>query len=292
MQAIFVWDALIAWRDSVLKKDVFRKSKTGYLSHMSRLIDNEIVDLEQPLEEFIRNGFEKKLQMIDKTEWATSTKQARSVVLRAFYRFSKQKHVKPANSVIPFKEFRDLKKVAISELLSSNEDKAKSQCLKPSDIVRFLSEMCLINPRDALICWLMWELKSTVHQILDLAVGDVDLHKGIINLKTEFRLGNIRPDMQRRILEQSKGKSAMDLLFTTDKGNRIHSGQISRSMKIASKNAKLPIIMSPKILYADAKAYGEKAFLAMSTVERKQVFKGYEDKMALLRKSEKISLQK
>jgi hypothetical protein len=283
MQDPLVLDALIAWRDSIMQRDIFRGTKIGHLSHMSRLVSIGLFDLEQPLSEFLKTIPSEKLKIIDGTqEWSGSTKQARRTILRSFYRFSRENKITP--TIIPFQEYRDLKKLVISELLSSNEDKVMAQQLKPEDISRFLIEICHVNPRDSLICWMMWEFKCTIHQILDIKIKDIDFSKDIIAFKEELRLSpdvGMRQDLKLCILEQSKGKSPSDLLFTTDKGKRIYAGQISRSMKTASKRAKLPILMTPKILYADAKAYGAKVFQAMSKEDRRQLSNEYAKKITI-----------
>lgn len=280
MRDLLVLDALMTWRDSILQKDTLRTTKIWYLSNMSKLIELGLFDLEQPLTELLKTRPEEKLRAIDENPaWAQSTKEDRRTALRAFYRFAQEEKIKPFDLIIPFPKYRDIHKVIISELFSSNKDKAESQSLETSDIIRFLRELCSTNPRDALICWLLWEIKATVHQVLDLLVGNIDFDKGVIHLKNESRLGDIRPDLKQYLKEQIKGKSASDLVFTTAQGRRIHAGQISRAMKIASKRANLPIIVTPKILYAHSKAYGAKAYQDMSEEDREKLLQYYEKKL-------------
>ena len=274
MRNLLVWDAIIAWRDYILQKDVMRKSKIGYLSNMAKLIEIGVFDLEQPLSEFLKTHTDNLEKPIDKAhEWSLATKRSRRNLFYSFYAFTQQKKIKPTDIVIPFREFRDLQKVVISELLSSNEDKAKSQSLTFDDIRRFLREMCNLNPRDSLVCWMMWELKCTIHQILNLKTSDLDFHSGVVKLKDGFRLGALQQNLKQCIQMFIEGKHG--LVFSTNKGTNVHPAQVVRNMKIASKRAKLPIIISPKILYAHAKAYSEKTFLAMSTDEREELYTLY-----------------
>lgn len=280
MNDLFLWDVVIAWRDHILGKDAFRKNKIYHLSHLSRIIANGLLDVKQPLSEFLKTCLEDKIRIINQTnEWSESTKQARRTTLRSFCRFAKENKVKPARVVIPFNELKDIQHVIIGELLSSNEDKAKSQSLTDKNITCFFNEMFKLNPRDGLATWMMWELKRTIHQILDLKIRDIDLVKGVIIFGDELCIGNLLPELKRCIQEQGKGKSAEELLFTTEKGNRIHVGQLVRNMKAASLRAKLPIVISPKILYAHAKAYSEKTYKELSEAERNLVFKDYAQKV-------------
>ncbi len=62
-------------------------------------------------------------------------------------------------------------------------------------------------------------------------------------------------------------------------------------MKLASKRAKLPILITPKILYADAKAYGAQAFQAMTKEDRRQLSNEYADKLSSQVKNCKRCLQ-
>lgn len=265
MNNLTVWDALIAWRDDLLKKDVLRKSKIDYLSNMEKLIERDILDLEQPLSEFRKIQLSKLINFIDNAiDWSPSTKKARRTLLLSFYRFSQQQNIKKTAIEIPFDECRSLKMLAISELLSSNEDKAKSQYLTDKEINRFLIELRNINFRDFLICRTMWELKCTIHHVLNFKVRDYDPIKGVFWINQfEGRFGNLRQDIKEPILKLCENKKNTDLIFSTDKGNRIHPGQIVRNMKVASKRAKSPVIISPKIIYALAKAFYERAFAAI-----------------------------
>lgn len=266
MRKPIVWDAIIAWRDDILKKDILRKSKTDHLSHMTKMIEINVFDLEQPLSEFVKTNLEESLKTINKhLDWSQATKQYRCMLLRSFYRFAENKKIKQTDIAIPESQ-KDAQRNIISEILSSNENKAK--LLNTSTFVRFMRKLSDFNARDSLICWMMWEFQCTLQQILNISINDIDFPRNIINFKDGSFLGQMQTDIKKCILAQKKEKSGADLLFTTEKGKGIHPGQIVRSMKIASQRAKLPFIFSPKLLYADAKAYGRKAFLSMSEDER------------------------
>lgn len=278
IQKPLVWDALIAWRDEILKKDVLRKSKTVSLSNMSKLIEKGIFDLEDSLSEFIKVGQESKLQKINQiTEWPKSTKQSRHTLFKSFYKFAKTKNIKKADVVIPFEKYRSLKNVSTSELLiseilaeslSSNEDKAKSRSLTGLQLEKFFEKLRKINERDFLICWTLWNLRCTIHQVLNLKVSDYNHSTEVFKVgENDYRLGKIREDLKELIQKQCENKRETDLIFSTNTGNCIHPGQIVRTMKIASKQAKLPIIISPKLLYAHAIIYGKNEFEAMSKEE-------------------------
>jgi site-specific recombinase XerD len=177
-----------------------------------------------------------------------------------------QQKRKRTNIEIPFKSLKEAKKNVISEILSSNADKSK--LLKESEIVRFTKELCDINARDSLVCWMMWEFQCTIHEILSITINDIDLSKNILKDKKNNFLGEIRQDLKPCILAQKKDKTGTDFLFTTREGKTMHASQIVRNMKIASQRAKLPFIYSPKLLYADAKAYARRTFLSLPEEER------------------------
>jgi integrase len=104
----------------------------------------------------------------------------------------------------------------------------------------------------------MWDIKASINQILNIKVGDIDLDNGIIKLGDELRKVDLHDEMKRCIRAEKKDKADTDFLFATETGKRIHPGQLVRNMKAASKLAKLPIIISPKILAAHSKAYAKK----------------------------------
>lgn len=277
MQNLLVLDAVIAWRDNILKKDVLRECKMIYLSHMAKMIEIEVFNLEQSLTDFLKIRLEDKLKIIHEApRWSNSTKQYRKMLLRSFHKFLQQKEIKPSNIVIPFKKYRDFKKVVISELLSSNIDEAKSQSLTGTQIERFFKEMREFNERDFLICWTMWNLKCTIHQVLNFKVNDYDPSIGFFKIsEDDFRIGEIRQELKKIILKKCEGKGKDELIFSTGKGKIIHPGQIVRNMKIASIRAKLPIIMSPKILYAHSIVYSKQEFLIMSKEEKEKLSRQY-----------------
>ena len=161
MRNLLVWDALIAWRDFILKKDIFRQSKINYLSNMAKLIEIGILDVKQSLTEINKTSLDRAIIEINAmSELSKSTKRIRCYTLKIFHRFVFEEKIEKTDIVIPFEEFRDMKRVAISELLSSNVEKSKSyQQLDTPDILRFMWEMCVVNSRDSLICWMMWEFK-------------------------------------------------------------------------------------------------------------------------------------
>jgi len=267
MQKPTVWDAIMAWRDDLLEnEDFFLKKKAENLSNMTKLIETGIFDLEQPLSEFIKIGTENSLKTLGEIlDWPPSTKRARRALLRSFHEFVKQKKIKKSGIKAPACLIGAQRNI-ISEILSSNE--VKSKRLKKSEIMSLIRELCKRNARDSLICWMMWEFQCTIHQILSISISNIDFSSDTIKFKDGSFLGEMRADLKRCILAQKKGKSGEELLFTTETGKSIHPGQIVRNMKIASKRAKLPFIFSPKLLYADAKAYGRKEFLSLTDDER------------------------
>jgi integrase len=266
---LVVWDAVIAWKDHILRKDVFRRNKTESLSHLSRLIAKGIIDIRQPLTEFLKTSPEDRIRIIDETiEWARSTKQTRRCVFRSFYRFAKETDIKPAYVVSHFTDILDMQSVFIGESLSSSEDKAKAQSLTDENIECLFNAMFDLNPRDGLATWMMWEFTRTIHEILDLKIRDIYLDKNLIRFEDGEMCPIVIPELKRCILEQRKDKALDELLFTTGKGTRIHAGQLVRNMKTASKLAKLPVLITPKILYAHAIKYRENIYKALSEEER------------------------
>jgi len=66
MQNILVWNALIAWRNDLLKKDILRKSKVDYLSNITKLLEIGLLNVEQPLSDFIKINIEDEIQETDR----------------------------------------------------------------------------------------------------------------------------------------------------------------------------------------------------------------------------------
>jgi hypothetical protein len=161
----------------------------------------------------------------------------------------------------------------LSESLSSNEEKAKSQSLTDLQLDNFFSEMCKVNERDFLICWMMWQLKCTIHQVLNFRVGDYNSILGVFKINdNDLRFCELIPKLKELILKQCEEKEKNELIFSTETGRSIHPGQIVRNMKIASKRAKLPITLSPKTLYAYTIAYSKIAFSLISEEERNKLY--------------------
>lgn len=289
MKNLTVWDAIIAWRDHVLHRGILRKSKVDYLYNMTKLIEVGLIDLQQPLLKFMKTEFDdSKFQEISTVySWPTSTKRSRKTLLNSFWKFAQKQEIKKTPIEIPIhSEHRYLEMLAISELLSSSEDKAKSQYLTDKEINRFLNELRHINARDFLVCRTMWELKCTIHQVLNMKVGDYDPEKGVFKIdKFDSRYGNLRDDIKGPILKLCEKKANDEFIFSTDRGNRIHPGQIVRSMKIASKKANLPVIISPKVIFAHAKAFYERVFSAIAEKDRRKILEELDIQSEKIKKS-------
>jgi integrase len=283
---LLLWDALIAWRHNILEKDILRDSKVDYLCNMAKLIEIGALNLEQPLKEFIKTPPDDRFQKINEVQsWPPTTRRARHAILRSFHRFSKQRKINKTAIEIPFNKSRSLDMLAISELLSSNEDKALSQYLTDQQINDFLLELRKINSRDFLICRTMWELKCKIHDVLNLQVGDYA--ENIIQVNESegrFSLGSLREDLRMPLLDLCKGKASTDLIFGTNKNNKIHPSQLSRSMKRASKAAKLPLLLTPKIIFAHAMAFYARAFAALPEEIKERVY----ERRAALEKAKKF----
>ncbi len=287
MKNLTVWDALIAWRDDLLKKDILRKSKVDYLSNMEKIIERRILNPEQSLSEFRKQQLSEELKIIDNAaDWSQFTKKARRKLLRSFYEFSK-KSIKKTDIEIPFDEHRSLKMLAISELLSENKDKARVQHLTPNDFNNFLLKLRDVNFRDYLICRLMWEMRCKVNDILNLSISDIDFTKGIYTIKNEKRFGNMRQDLLELFKKQCEGKTGV--IFSTPQGKKIHPTQLVRSMRTASLLAKSPIIISPKIIYTHAQAHYLRMLASMSEEDRNKMFDELAIQINHLRKSEKCT---
>lgn len=273
MGHFILFDALIAWRNEVLHKNLLRKSKVEYLSNMSKLIEWKIVDLKQPVSEFVKHRHLDSLEAIaNASAWTPWTKKCRKDLFLSFYRFVQNCDLKTDLTALS-NQCKNFEMSAISELLSSNEIKAQSEMLTKDDILRFLDELSDINVRDTLVCWMAWEFKATILQILDLKIRDIDFENWAIriNVAVMSPSSGISQGLKRCILIQSKGLSSWEHLFSTAQGCPIHSGQIVRNMKKASIRAKLPITLSPKILYAHSKAYSKKVIDELSNEERKNL---------------------
>jgi len=274
MEQFILFDALIAWRNDVLHKNLLRKSKVEYLSHMGKLIEERIVDLKQPLSEFVKFKHSDALMAIENAaSWTPWTKKCRKDLFLSFHRYVQKCFVLKTGIERTCNQCRNIEISAISELLSSNEIKAQSEMLTKDDMLRFLDELSDINVRDTLVCWMAWEFKATILQILDLKMRDIDFENWTIRINGSVMSpsSGISQGLKRCILIQSKGLSSWMHLFATAHGCSIHSGQIVRNMKKASVRAKLPIILSPKILYAHSKAYSKKVIDELSNEERKNI---------------------
>jgi integrase len=268
---IILLDAIIAWRNWLLTKDVLRKSRSDYLSNMSKLIENGIIDVEQPLREFIKEKEDKFRLIIQNVEWTYRTKKARGDILQKFCKFTHQADIKPSKINISFKDSRYHQQKAIKEILSSNELKAQSSALSTEDVIKFIKELGKINSRDALICWMMWELRATIHQILDLTVKDVDFNRGAVNLREE-NLIQLGEALKECISMLYKNSINSDLLFCTERGQRIHAGQIIRNMRKASLRAELPLMISPTILFAHSVAYSKNRLQEITLLRFEKLF--------------------
>ena len=240
---LLVWDAVLAWRDHVLAKDNFRRSKSLVLSHLSRIISENLIEVDQPLSNFKKkiSDIEAKINAFE--QWSKFTRQSRITILRSLVKFIDENEIKKSEFVIPFKELKDVNKHFIYELITSSAVKAQAETLSAENIKTFLYELARINPRDALAVWLMIELKASLDQILSLKRDDIDLENSIFNIEGALHIApdaGLRPDL-KRCLEEHLRHCHHDLIFASANGKKLHAGQFARNSKLASQRAGLKV---------------------------------------------------
>lgn len=280
---LLVWDAVLAWRDHVLAKDNFRRSKSLVLSHLSRIISENLIEVDQPLSNFKKkiSDIEAKINAFE--QWSKFTRQSRITILRSLVKFIDENEIKKSEFVIPFKELKDVNKHFIYELITSSAVKAQAETLSAENIKTFLYELARINPRDALAVWLMIELKASLDQILSLKRDDIDLENSIFNIEGALHIApdaGLRPDL-KRCLEEHLRHCHHDLIFASANGKKLHAGQFARNSKLASQRAGLKVILTPKIIERFSKLQSQKEYSKMRKNELLALMSQYQDKIKL-----------
>ena len=246
----FVWDAVVAWRDSIYQTDFYNSSKGNYLTSMLKLIEGGIVNVRLKLNQIDEHWLNESKQKInnDKPEWANATKTVRKSCLNSFYNFIKTSF---DATVTPYR--RHPKHHEIKHILSSVQEKALTRDISPKVLCNALNE---INERDAYIVWLMMHTGQPLEAILDLPKIKEDEESPYFQFKDlgDFVSGEHIPEHILLRLKQIC-KDSNVYLFETAVGKRIMRTQVMRNLKQAGYKIGLDFDLNPKILHGFVNAY-------------------------------------
>jgi hypothetical protein len=261
-----VWDAVVAWRDSIYQAGFWNTTKSSYLTSMLKLIESEVVNVRIQLHEINERWLnEAKYKIGNKDEWSLSTKIIRKSCLNSFYNFIKTDFdttVKPYRRHPKYPEIKhilsntqeeELEKSLIKHTLSSVQDKAFTIDISPIVLCNAISK---INERDAYIVWLMMYTGQPLESILDLPKRKEDEENPYMCFKDigSYTIGEHIPE---HIIEglNKLCKNSIVYLFETSVGKRVTRTQITRNLKKSGRNIGLKIDLTPKVLHGYVCAY-------------------------------------
>lgn len=283
---LFIWDAVVAWRDYIFSKDFYSWSKANYLTNMLKLIEANIIDVRLRLSIVGIDWLNACKKQVDaKNDWAKSTRNVRKTCLNSFYKFIEgdfdtsqvpfQRH--PERNEIGFllssrridqHKHEAIETTVLKHVLSNVPEKAMARDLCPIVLCTALSK---INERDAYIVWLMMHTGQPLERILDLkkenlrasymdhkkaAARNLDpakKHAHMAYLDFDNRSDYIPDHIVDGINNVCKGSK--HFLFETMKGKRVLRTQVTRNLKQVSRNIGLDFDLTPKILYGYVCAY-------------------------------------
>ena len=243
-ETFFMWDAIVAWRDSIFQTYSWNTTKSNYVLNMQRLIEAGIVNVQMELNKTDEAWLEESKKKIDAlTEWAPETKSVRKSTLNSLYKFIQNDFDR---QTIPYQ--RHPKPEEIKHILSSVKDKTLTQIISP---ITLCEALCKINERDAYIVWLMMHTGKKLEAILDV-------RKTKEEYRPPYMLFNGQGEhVPKHITEaiDTLCKNSTVYLFETSCGKRITRTQVTRNLKQAGRRIGLTFDLTPKILHGYVMAY-------------------------------------
>lgn len=242
----FVWDAIVAWRDSIYRSEFYNNTKSNYLTGMLKLIESNIIDVRLQLNKIDEHWIKKSKEKIGSlTQWSKSTKTIRKSCLNSFYKFIKNEF---DYKTMPYQRHPEPNE--IKHILSNVQDKALTVDISPAVLCDALAK---INERDAYIVWVMMHTGQTLEAILDRRKED--LRKPYLDFVCIG--GKFSKHIPKHITDgiNELFKDSAVYLFETASGKKIRRTQVMRNLKQAGRNIGLDFDLTPKVLHGYVNAY-------------------------------------
>jgi site-specific recombinase XerD len=246
----FVWDAVVAWRDSIYKADCWKSTKESYLLNMLKLIEEGVINVRIQLSEIDEDWLKWSKNKVDELpEWSEKTKSVRKSCLNSFYKLIKA-GIDP--NLTPYQrqpEAVEIKHIlSIRNILSSHEVMALKANISR---VKLCNAINKVNERDAYVICLMMITGWTLENILNLRKTKEHYNPPYIYLDGFGKY--IDEHITKAIDELCKNSKTY--LFETSSGNKITRTQVSRNLKLAGRNLGLDFDLTPKVLQSYVIAY-------------------------------------
>ena len=253
---LFIWDAVVAWRNHIYQADFYNTTKGNYLTGMLKLIESKIINERMKLinadDEWIEIS---KKKIDDKLEWSVATKTVRKSCLNSLYNFILSDFNKKTTPYGSHPKHQEIK-----HILSNVHDVILTKDIRPVPLFNALKR---INNRDAYIVLLMMWTGQTLESILDrrkehFRTTESDEETKTAYLDFEDENGtlygkHILENIAGSIIELSQNSKVY--LFETSRGNRIIRTQIMRNLKQAGYNIGLGFDLTPRVLHGYVHAY-------------------------------------
>jgi hypothetical protein len=265
-----IWDVVVSWRNFIFASEFESVSKSDYLTHMLKLIENHIIDIKVPIDALNEEWLKDCKRKIDLCDfWSERTRLCRKTCLNSFYRFyitnfnfyQVAYRRCPADHEVEYilssqSEKRYSEEVVIKHVLSNVIEKTKTTIISPVELCEAVSK---VNERDAYIVWLMMHTGRRLEFILDLKKENFrvslddqnNAYFAYIDFKdkSEYVYGHIADAIKNLSKDSSK------YLFESSKGKKIGRTQVIRNLKKAGKAIGLTFDLTPKVLYGYVNAY-------------------------------------
>lgn len=265
-----IWDVVVSWRNFIFTSEFESVSKSDYLTHMLKLIENHIIDIKEPIDALNEDWLKDCKRKIDSCVfWSKRTRLCRKTCLNSFYRFYKKNlnfyqvayRRCPVDHEVEYilssqNEKKYSEKVVIKHVLSNVVEKTKTTIISPVELCEAVNN---VNERDAYIVWLMMHTGRRLEFILDLKKEDLRLslenqnnaYIGYVDFKDmiEYIPKHIA------IALKTLSKDASKYLFESSNGKKLGRTQVIRNLKKAGKSIGLTFDLTPKVLYGFVNAY-------------------------------------
>ncbi|MBU2643623.1 site-specific integrase [bacterium] len=230
-------------------------TQKAYRIGMKKLSELGFIDFESNLQLFSLVNHKAVIDRIKLIpEWSEATRQARAACYISFTGFLARRTDGLVVKAIPSTE-------GTSQTFYKIRDQVKTERLTQSEWNAFFDQLEKINPRDAMIGWMMLQGGKRVSEVLGVTIKQINWEKceiKFIQLKTRGREKATVITYPDDFLNQVKeyiGDRQSGLVFLTETGKPVHPGQIERNFAKAGRLAGIPFKVTPHVMRTSLVSY-------------------------------------
>jgi integrase len=227
-----------------------RDTRKNYECYIRKLVELNLINIEQTLEIFNEQPHERILDQIKRvpaTIWKEGTKQVKAAVYLSFTGYLQRLTQGKMRKAIPAKH-------GANKTFKKVREKVASESLVQREWLRILEELKKINPRDCLIIKMCLHGGKRISEVLSLMADQIDFQTRQVTFlqsKTRGIIKEVRITYPEDLMSELKSyvgeRRGLAFISQYGKKSKIHSTQLNRNLKLAAQRSGIEKKISPHV---------------------------------------------